>query len=198
MYLNLECESTHQDSKRDEDAYDDSCQRRNLVLVLPRIHVHIRLEPIETIHVVVQPLVFSKLTHEARVGVDEPPSLPNIHKRLLECQFIFVHYICNDDRGGPGYSEMAVDEHISFLQSLIDEGVGHWEVGQDMGLRSVVGPNEECANIGISKSRFRQPMCFDREHMGDVKPLKDFGVGCCSGIAEVEARDYLAIARLIA
>lgn len=185
MYLDLVRELTHQDSKRHEDADDDSCERCDLVLVLPCVHIHVSLEPVEAVDVVVQPLVLPQLIHEARVRVDEPPPLPHIHERLLECQFVLLHDIRDDNRGGPGYSEMAMDEHVSLLQALVDKGVGHWEVGQEMGLRSVIGPNEERANIGISESGFREPMRLNGENMGDVKSTQHFGVCRRACIAEV-------------
>lgn len=166
--------------------------------MLSGIHVHIRFEPVESIHVVIQSLVLPQLVDKPRVGVYEPPPLPHIHERLLKRQLVLLHNVGDDERGGPGYSEMAVHQHVSLLQSFVDESVGHWEVGQEMGLRSVVGPNEESADVGIRERGFWKPVGFDREHMGDVKASEDIFVCCRSCIAEVEARDYLAVASLCA
>lgn len=67
--------------------------------MLPRIYVHIRLEPVESIHVVIQSLVLLQLGDEARVRVDESPPLPHIHERLLEGQLVFLHDVGNDQGG---------------------------------------------------------------------------------------------------
>lgn len=93
---------------------------------------------------------------------------------------------------------MAVNKHVSFLQSFVDESIGHGEVWQEMGLRSVVGPNEESADVGVCKSGFREPMGFNCEDMTDVKASQHIFVSGCPCIAEVEARDYLAVTSLSA
>lgn len=93
---------------------------------------------------------------------------------------------------------MAVNKDVSFLKSFVDKSVGHWEVRQEVGLRSVIGPNEEITDVGICKSGFGEAVGLNREDMTDVKASKNISVCSCSGIAEVEARDDLAVTGLSA
>jgi hypothetical protein len=190
--------STNHYNYWDEDSDHDSGSRRNFILMLPRIHIHIGFEPLDTFHIIIQSLVLLQLIHEARVRIDEPPSLAYVEVSLVVSHIVLLHQICNNDGGGPGHPEMAMNEHASLLEPFFNEGVGHREVGQEIGLRSVVGPNEEGADVCISKSRLRKTVRLNGEHMGDVKLPKHSRVRSCPGIAQVEARENLAVARLCA